>query len=444
MSNQIIKDLGDGLILRRATQNDTEALVAFNSRIHADTDSEEEFEGVGFWVRDLMTRPHPTFDPADFTIVEDSAAEKIVSSLNLINQTWTYGGVEFGVGRPELVGTDPEYRRRGLVREQFDLIHQWSAERGHKVQTITGIPYYYRMFGYEMALTLGGGRIGYLPHTPKLKDDEQEPYLFRTAAKADIPFIMKVYQHALERNLVGCRRDAAYWQYEIDGKSPKNIQRSELRLIETADGERVGFIQHAATIWNAIINLWGYELKAGISWLDVTPSVIRYLVKTGKEYAARKEKIELAGYNFGLGVEHPAFQVLPGRMPRTNNPYAWYIRVVDIPDFLFHIRPVLEQRLSNSYLVGHSGELKISFYRSAVKLTFEKGALKGVESYQPEHNEDADVLFPDLTFLRVLFGYQSFDVVENAFPDCFARTDQGRALVPVLFPQKNSNIWAIA
>ena len=193
MSNQNIKDLGDGLILRRATVDDTKALVAFNGRIHAEPDSEEEFGGVAAWVRDLMTKPHPTFDPADFTIVEDTKAKKIVSSLNLINQTWTYEGVEFGVGRPELVGTDPEYRRRGLIREQFDLIHQWSAERGHKVQAITGIPYYYRMFGYEMALNLGGGRIGYLPHIPKLKDDEQESYFFRPATKTDISFIMEVY-----------------------------------------------------------------------------------------------------------------------------------------------------------------------------------------------------------------------------------------------------------
>ena len=34
------------------------------------------------------------------------------------------------VGRPEAVGTRPEYRRRGLVRAQFEVIHAWSAERG--------------------------------------------------------------------------------------------------------------------------------------------------------------------------------------------------------------------------------------------------------------------------------------------------------------------------
>jgi hypothetical protein len=444
MSENIIKDLGDGLILRRATIEDTEALVEFNGRIHAEPGSDEPQEGVAAWVRDLMTRTHPTFDPADFTIVEDTATGKVVSSLNLINQTWSYAGVEFGMGRPELVGTDPEYRRRGLVREQFEVIHQWSAERGHKVQGITGIPHYYRLFGYEMTLGLGGGRIGYLPHEPKLKDDEEEPFVLRPATEVDLPFIMEVYALALKRNLVGCLRDRAYWQYEIDGKSEQNIQRSELRLIESTDGELVGLIQHAPLVWNPMMNMWSYELKAGISWLEVTPSVIRYLVKTGKEYAAKKGDIELAGYNFGMGADHPAYQVLPERMPRVHKPYAWYIRVADIPDFLQHIGPVLEQRLAESFLVGHSGDLKLSFYHSAVKLSFEKGQFKDVESYQPEHNEDADVFFPGLTFLRVLFGSESFAEVADMFPDCFARNDHGRALMPVLFPKKPSNVWAIA
>ena len=70
----------------------------------------------------------------------------------LISQTWTYDGIAFGVGRPELVGTAPAYRRRGLVRTQFEVLHQRSAERHERLQAITGIPWYYRQFGYEMAL----------------------------------------------------------------------------------------------------------------------------------------------------------------------------------------------------------------------------------------------------------------------------------------------------
>ena len=65
------------------------------------------------------------------------------------------------LGAPSWSGTKPEYRNRGLVRAQFEAIHAWSAERGELVQGITGIPYYYRMFGYEMVMPLGGGRAGY-------------------------------------------------------------------------------------------------------------------------------------------------------------------------------------------------------------------------------------------------------------------------------------------
>jgi len=113
---EIIRDLGDGLILRSATVEDTDELATFNSHIHKDPGQDDPNEFIDAWVRDLMAGSHPTLKPSDFTVVVDTNTNKIVSSLNLIPQTWSYQGIEFGVGRPELVGTDPQYRRRGLVR----------------------------------------------------------------------------------------------------------------------------------------------------------------------------------------------------------------------------------------------------------------------------------------------------------------------------------------
>ena len=115
---------------------------------------------VAAWTRDLLSGSHPTFGSDDFTIVEEAATGRIVSAMNLISQNWTYAGIPFGVGRPELVGTEPEYRKRGLVRARLKVIHALSAERGEMVQAITGIPNFYRQFGYEMAMSLGGGRQG--------------------------------------------------------------------------------------------------------------------------------------------------------------------------------------------------------------------------------------------------------------------------------------------
>jgi len=201
-TNLVPRQLENDLLLRSSTPADTQALADFNSRLHSDHGPDKPDERIGAWVEDLMTRPHPTFDPGNFTIVEDTRTGKIISSLNLIPQTWTYDGIPFEVGRPEVVGTLEEYRKRGLVRQQFDLIHQWCRDRGYIVQAITGIPYYYRQFGYEMALDLFEGRTGYESQLPRLKKDEQEPYLFRPAKESDIPFLTTVNAHANHRSLI--------------------------------------------------------------------------------------------------------------------------------------------------------------------------------------------------------------------------------------------------
>ncbi|PIE81740.1 MAG: hypothetical protein CSA11_03570 [Chloroflexi bacterium] len=105
------KDLGNGLTMRWATEADIEALVDFNIRVHSDNPDEPEI-WLGHWTRDLMNGNHPTTKAGDFTVVVDeNAGGKIVSSLSLISQTWSYDGIEFPVGRLELVGTDSDYRR---------------------------------------------------------------------------------------------------------------------------------------------------------------------------------------------------------------------------------------------------------------------------------------------------------------------------------------------
>ena len=436
-----IRDLGDGLILRSTTPEDTDELATFNSLIHKDQGQDEPNQYIDSWVRDLMAGSHPTLKPTDFTIVVDTKTNKIVSTLNLIPQTWSYQGIEFGVGRPELVGTDPEYRRRGLVRAQMEVVHQWSEARGHKVQAITGIPYYYRQFGYEMCMNLGGARIGYRPHVPKLNEGETEKFTFRPAAQEDIGFIAKVYNAGTQRSLVSCVRDETIWQYDIFGKSEN--ARAAWRIIHTLSGEPVGFCLHNNKLFGPNIQLWGYELAPGVSYLEVTPALIRYLEATGLELAEKDEKITLQGYSLGLGGEHPAYDTLPERMPRRGKPYAWYLRVPDLPDFLTHISPVLEKRLAESPAVGFSSQLKISFYRTGVILSFEKGKITGVDPYQPETSQDGDVFFPGLTFLQLLFGHTSFADLNEILPDCYAETDQGRALAAFLFPKKASDVWAL-
>jgi hypothetical protein len=85
--------------------------------------------------------------------------------------------------------------------------------------------------------------------------------------------------------------------------------------------------------------------------------------------------------------------------------------------------------------------MKLNFYRSGLLLRFEAGRIS-VEGWKPDRVEEGDAAFPDLTFLQLLFGYRSFEELQHAFADCSANTEDARALLPILFPRKVSNVWA--
>jgi hypothetical protein len=443
MTEKILRDLGDGLILRRSTPADAEPLADFCGRIHSDDGPDKPDVRIAAWTRDLLTKPHPTFHADDFTVIAEAATGRIVSTLNIISQTWMYEGIPFGVGRPELVGTLPEYRNRGLVRIQFEEIHKWSVERGELVQVITGIPYYYRLFGYEMALDLAGRRFGYELNVPKLKDDQTESYLIRRATQSDLPFVAQVYDEASARYELTCHRTPEIWKYELDVQRANNADHYQIMLIEDTQGKPVGYFQHSTYLGATGLSAVGCEIRSGNSWLSVTPSVARYLWKQGLEYA-RRDGVKCSTFGFMLGLKHPVYEALGDSLPGVRESYAWYIRVPDLPAFIRHITPALEKRLAESIAVGYSGELKISFYRDGLRLLFEKGHLQSIESWKPKSEDEESAAFPGLTFLQLLFGYRSFDELHYAFADCYWNSNESYNLINILFPKKLSDVFPIA
>lgn len=434
---RVLKELGDGLVLRAARREDAEALVAFNTAIHVHHDSGDPDEWVTSWVRDLTSGRHPTFRVSDFTVVEDTATGRIVSSLNLISQVWQYDGVRFKLGRPELVGTHPDYRRRGLVREQMKVVHDWSAARGELVQAITGIPYYYRQFGYEMALEADCGRGGHRSRVPELKKGERERYRLRAAREGDVPFVTRTYQQGMERYAVSCVRDQAWWRYELK----RGGMARELRIIEGPKGEPEGILVHSARLYHSELWCGPYELRPGASWLSATPAVVRYLCRMGAEYAAR-DKVGFERFGLWLGSDHPAYRVMPDYLSQTHGPYAMYVRVPDLAGFLEHIAPALERRLSESVCQGYTGELKLSFYRGGLWMAFAEGRLSEVSATAGEV-EGAAASFPGLTFLQLVFGHRSWEELHHAYPDCQVQGNDVKVVLGALFPKKSSWVWPL-
>ena len=425
--------LGDSLLLRFAAVDDIEPLAQFNGRIHT---NEGFNEFVAQWTREFTSPSHPSCGPDNVTVVEDSRSGQIVSTMCLIPQTWAFDGIPFPVGRPEAVGTDPAYRRRGLVRAQFDVLHAKSEREGHLVQGITGIPWYYRQFGYEYAIDLDGGRCVYPSLIAPLKDGEVEAYRFRLAREDDLPLVMELYDRDCAQSLVACPRSAAEWKRTMLDAAPQSAPFHMLHVIEAGQGRAVGVIRTSRELsWRGMFPVRIFNVIEGQSIRMLLPAVLRWLKVEAEAVAAAQQK-PLPTLHFELGEQHPVFEAAPAAFHKITPSYAWYMRVADVPRFLNHIAPVLERRLARSALSGFSGEIKVTEYVRGIRLKIDQGRISA-EAWTPDDSDNA--MFPPYTFLQLLFGRRSLSELRYMFPDCILQ-DEAAALFEVLFPRRHSNV----
>jgi hypothetical protein len=427
------RDLGEGLVLRYATSADAGPLADFNGPLHGDDPADAA--RVSVWTRDFMSDAHPTCGPSNTTIVA-AAGGRIVSSICLIPQTWSYAGIPIGVGRPEAVGTDPAYRRRGLVRAQFDVLHAKSAAMGHQVQAITGIQWYYRQFGYEYALDLGGGRGVYFDAIPTLKAGQAEAYRLRPLTLDDLPFVMPLYERECARWLVVCPRPEWLWRHTLTGYSPDSWETRPFRVIETAEGRAVGYVAGSRDVFRKMYAISEIVVVEGQSLRAVMPSVMRAMKDLALAEGEASQK-EVVGLYLRFGREHPVFDAIPEMASVNRPPYAWYLRVADVPGFLRHVAPALEARLARSHLAGHTGELKVNEYQGGFRMVFENGTLTAVEPWRRADGEEESASFPPLVFLQLLFGFRSLAELRYAYADCTAN-DEAAVLLEGLFPRQAS------
>lgn len=173
------------------------------------------------------------------------------------------------------------------------------------------------------------------------------------------------------------------------------------------------------------------------------PSVLRALHAAGLNIEpAQPDVPPLSELVFSLGTTHPIYEVLGEDVAHaTEPPYAWYVRVPDLPALLLHLAPALEERLARSSVVGHTGELTLDFYRGGLRLVCEQGRLIVAEDWRaPLYGSTASCGFPPLVFLQVVFGHRSLEALRQAFPDVWV-SEEARPLLKALFPTRPSFVF---
>jgi hypothetical protein len=214
-------------------------------------------------------------------------------------------------------------------------------------------------------------------------------------------------------------------------------------MIVDSAGQTVGFVALSARRRGKALGVWLLEFAEGVNVQRPMPSVLRALHTYGLNMElTRPDAPPLSEIRFYLGTTHPVHEVLGAELDRAREPpYAWYVRVKDLPAFLMHIAPALEKRLTSSPVVGHTGEIRLDFYRGGLRMVFEQGRLKGAEHWRvPVYGSHASGGFPPLVFLQLLFGHRSIEALRQAFPDVWV-SDEARPVLKALFPTRPSFVF---
>jgi hypothetical protein len=450
-------DLGDGLVRRWSTAADEAKIAQCAATVFRHSAEAPLNPSVANEVQVMFSPGFPLMGPGDFALVEDTSIAEcpVVACLCCWSHRWSLAGISFGVGRPELVATLPGYRNRGLIRALFEMFHARSAARGEMVQAITGIDFYYRQFGYEYALDLGGSRTFAVEAVPPKKDSEAELYALRPVAVEDVPHLQALYAQVCRKSLVYTEATDAQWRYYVTAWDEPVVRSQQPELVGLAyrmymvvdsDGQVQGFVTTASRRRTNKLGVFDVELYAGVNWQAALPSLLRALCDIGRQLRPMRPDAEpFSEIVLMLGRSHPGYDVLDEKLrARSDKVYAWYVRVPDVPGFVRHIAPVLEQRLAGSILSGHSGELTLDLYRSGLRLQIDNGKLTASEAWvSPDYEGDADLGCPHLVFLQLLFGYRSVGELLDIYPDVWVKNSAAKLVLDTLFPKQQSTVWGM-
>ncbi|HKE66763.1 MAG TPA: GNAT family N-acetyltransferase, partial [Micromonosporaceae bacterium] len=332
--------LPDGLLLRTAQPTDLDQISALL------TDRGEAADAVDH--RLIVEDPDAGWESC--AVVVDG--DRVVSTATLLDETLSLDGLEIPSGQVELVATDRGYEGRGLVRALMGWAHQRSAARGHVVQVMVGIPYFYRLFGYQYAIGM--------PHTRQViaAPPAQDGYVVRPAGPSDIATMESLQDAEQSRYDLRMAHSAACWRWLCarDGSSQLLVERGGIpvataRITPPEEDILIGEVAAA-------------EPEAALALVTYAQSLYG-----DRELAVKERPGSVAGDALD-----------PFLAPRPPDAEAYYVRVADPVALLDHLRPVLSARLAPSGLGAREGEILLSFFGSHVRLPYRDGAVVGIHA----------------------------------------------------------------
>lgn len=333
--------------------------------------------------------------PACAVVVD---GERVVSTATLLDEEIRFGGLRLPAGQVELVATDQAYEGRGLVRALMAWAHRRSAARGHLLQIMIGIPYFYRLFGYEYAIDINPALAARAPAGPPGPG-------FRPARADDLPVLAELQQQTQAPFDLAVPHPAARWRWLL------HQDASELWVVE-----RAGSVVAAARVRRGDDELLPAEAAATDepAAADLLRGVAGLAPEASLQVVHRPGTVPATAWR----------DLLDHEAPRRAEQY--YVRIPDPATLLDRLRPLLWQRLIGAGSDRSGRDLVISTFGAHYRLPSGADGLGPVitgGTLQSPGAAGAVGVAPD-QLAALLFGPYGLEGLTRLRPDVYSADDE--------------------
>lgn len=372
------------------------------------------------------------------------AGDKVVSTLTLLDEVVHVGGpgaipavaVPAGpavpAGQVELVATDPAYEGRGLVRALMGWAHARSRDRGHLLQVMIGIPFFYRQFGYAYAMPIPPWqRLATVPSAP---DDVE----VRRGTLGDIPAMDALQAGAQGGADVRMPHSPSCWRWLVERDGSE-------QWVAVRAGEVVGVARvvpgDGAGDATLVAELAAADDDAALAIVARAAGAGGVAEASGTEDAgdAPAGTASVATVEVQRRASTPA--ALDALLAPPEEPLEWYYgRVERLGPLLAHLAPVLQARLVAAGLGDRDHEVLLSSWRTHVRFAVGPSGFQllteGGPEQAPVHQGGSGV--PPDALAPLLLGPHGAVGLEERLPDCLL--GKQRELMAALFPPVTADL----
>lgn len=360
--------------------------------------------------------------PEHFAYIESNG--RIISFTGLLHHTVRLGDSQVRAGEIAVVGTHPDFRRRGYASELIEYWIDYMRCESMVLGMLYGIPDFYQQFGFEYAVPHHA--YNYTTIAPEQLGDLKPVYSVESMQLADLPRVNEIYAACCRHNAGTEVRSLEYWQYRVKTTS---------------------FGPHR---WMVVKD--GVEIK-GYLWLTESD---RELIVRESGAADEAACQTIAAYMHQVSRKRPHVQVIGVRGPQ-NSPLARYLyqkgarfactneifkgtwagmfRIVDLAGALDALCSAMTRRLADTCFFTHSGQYHIESELGSAGLIIENGQVK--VSRKPNAQAQR-VRIPAGALTQMIMGYKSLQDFGEGVIDCDDRTSQ---LFSMLFPVGHPCVW---